>query len=93
MTRTLLHIVGTSFFVTLGGCAERPDRLGTQIGFEEELRCELVSSETLTDLLAIPDGLARSPRDVIDGLAGAFSGPQLEEEEERESFLIRRGRP
>ena len=82
MTRTLLHIVGTSFFVTLGGCAERPDRLGTQIGFEEELRCELVSSETLTDLLAIPDGLARSPRDVIDGLAGAFRGPQLEEEEE-----------
>ena len=54
---------------------------GTQVGTEESLFCTLTSSETIYNLNEIPDGLIRSPREVIDSLTGTFFGPQLDENE------------
>lgn len=55
---------------------------GTQIGVGHMLYCEEVSSELLSDLEAIPEGLSLSPLDAIEGLSGTFSGPQGLEEGE-----------
>ncbi len=55
---------------------------GTQIGTEDALECLLVSSETLADLDAVPDGFERSPRETVDALLGDFAGFQLGEEED-----------
>ena len=64
----------------LAGCSsERP---GTQIGVEDSLMCEVLSTEVLTDLDAVPDGFSASPQDLLDGVLGAFSGDQLDEEEQ-----------
>ena len=70
---TALALIG------LSGC-QGPWR-GTQIGVENMLLCQEVSSEVLTDLDAVPEGFSQSPREVIDALSGSFSGVRLEEEE------------
>jgi hypothetical protein len=55
---------------------------GTQIGSEGSLFCTLATSETPGDLDELPDGLSRSPREVIDILTGVFAGQQLGENEQ-----------
>lgn len=54
---------------------------GTQVGTEEQLTCTQISSETLSNLDEIPDGFALSPREVIDGLGGSYTGLQMDENE------------
>ncbi len=70
MTPTPLALIAA---LALPGC-------GTQIGTEDELICGLVSSETLTDLTAVPEGFELSPRDTIDALLGSFTGHPFSDE-------------
>ena len=73
----------TPLICSLGmtACAVDKIFLGTQIGTEDSLTCTLESSETLNNLDAVPDGLIRSPRDVIDSLTGIYVGPQMDDTE------------
>lgn len=76
---TLRTIASLSTLAAL--CACTPDRWGTQIGTEDSLTCTLESSETLTDLDALPDDFADSPSTLLAGVAGTYSGEQFDEEE------------
>lgn len=78
MTRTRLTLLAS--LVLTAGCAQ--EHPGTQIGSEDELRCELISSDLVTDLTLTPDGFTTSPRDLIDSLVGDFSGPPLDDQEQ-----------
>jgi hypothetical protein len=73
----------TPFILSLGMTACTVDNVfpGTQIGTEDSLTCTLVLSETLGSLDEIPEGLIRSPRDVIDSLTGTYVGPQMDDNE------------
>ncbi len=77
-TMSRFHLIAISFSLSACGAFGH----GTQIGFEDSFVCEVISSETVADLDTIAAGFDRSPRDVIDGLTGSFSGPQLDELEE-----------
>jgi hypothetical protein len=79
MKRLATPLILTLIATACGESAERP---GTQIGFEDALSCTLISSETLTDLEEIPDGLNLSPREVIDNITGSYVGQQLNDYEE-----------
>ena len=57
-------------------------RTGTQVGTEDALRCVELSSEVPSDLEAVPDGFDGSPRALIDAQLGAFTGPQLDDQEQ-----------
>ena len=71
----------------VAGCSsELP---GTQIGVEDGFACEVVSTELLTDLEAVPDGFSASPQDLLDGVLGAFSGDQLDEDEQPDGTTAR----
>jgi hypothetical protein len=62
-------------------CACDPDRWGTQIGTEDTLTCEVVSTDVLTDLDAVPDDFTLSPNAMLDGLVNTYSGEQTDGEQ------------
>lgn len=84
MTRTLSTL---ALLTTLSACAvgEHP---GSQIGSEEDFSCTLLSSEVLTDLSAVPDGMSLSPQAAIDGAVGTWQGAALDDQEQPTSGSV-----
>ncbi|MEO0600964.1 MAG: hypothetical protein AAF211_05980 [Myxococcota bacterium] len=81
MTRDRLAIV-LPFAVLAGACSsDEPAGFGTQVGVEEELRCEVRDEIVLTDLDAIPDAFSDSPNTILADLPGPFTGALLGEDE------------
>ncbi len=77
MTRTPTTLLALTLVVACD-----PTGAGTQIGSEDDLHCDVVSTEEITDPHAVPEGFDHAPSTIIGGLTGAFQGAQLDEQEQ-----------
>ena len=77
MQTSTLRILPVFLVAGLFACGPTQSRDGTQIGFEEDLECELVSTQTVTDLSSVPPDFTVSPQAILDDYVGEFHAIEL----------------